>query len=61
LPKPGANVLTPELIDVVREAYWIAIIWVISHEPHFAHIRPKRIAVRLAKLVIEQVRNGAAF
>jgi hypothetical protein len=52
-------VLTPELIDVVREAYWIAIIWVISHESHFPHIRPKMIAVRLAKLVIEQVRNGA--
>jgi hypothetical protein len=52
-------VLTPEAVEVVREAYWIAIIWVISHEAHFAHIRPKAIAVRLAKLVIRQVRDGA--
>jgi hypothetical protein len=52
-------VLNPEAVDVVREAYWIAIIWVISHESHFVHIRPKTIPVRLAKLVIEEVRNGA--
>jgi hypothetical protein len=57
--KRGANVLTPEAVEVVREAYWILIIWFISHESRFAHIRPKAIAVRLAKLVIREVRDGA--
>jgi hypothetical protein len=52
-------VLTPEAVEVVREAFWIAIIWVVSHESHFVHIRPKTIAVRLAKLVIQEVRDGA--
>jgi CRP-like cAMP-binding protein len=54
----GARVLNPEAVEVVREAYWIAIIWVILHEPYFAHIAPKTIALRLAKLVIQQAREG---
>jgi hypothetical protein len=48
--KREANVLTPEAVEVVREAYRIVIIWFISHESHFAHIRPKAIAVRFVEV-----------